>query len=163
MRSWNRNLRDIGWSLGATRNEGLGPNSICSAPNLRRAPTRPEAPTTLEARKRFSDQPGSASVWMPILTTTCQRGPLATVRGWAGKEITMPTRADDELEIMRLLARLAQAVDDRDADAYRDCLADEVVCLVSDASPNEAWRAVPKEAYENESGPGICGDAQRPP
>ena len=59
----------------------------------------------------------------------------------------MPTRADDELEIMRLLARLAQAVDDRDADAYRDCLADEVVCLVSDASPNEVWRAVPRQAY----------------
>ena len=59
----------------------------------------------------------------------------------------MPTRADDELEIMRLLARLAQAVDDRDADAYRDCLADEVVCLVSDASPNEVWRPVPREAY----------------
>src|ERR1700745_3550169 len=56
MRSWHRNLRDIGWSLGATRNEGLGPNSTCSAPNLRRAQTRPEAPTTLEARKRFSDQ-----------------------------------------------------------------------------------------------------------
>src|SRR3981081_2078236 len=55
--------------------------------------------------------------------------------------------ADDELEIMCLLARLAQAVDDRDADAYRDCLADEVVCLVSDASPNEVWRAVPREAY----------------
>ena len=59
----------------------------------------------------------------------------------------MPKRADDELEIMRLLARLAQAVDDRDADAYRDCLADEVVCLVSDASPNEVWRAVSREAY----------------
>ena len=59
----------------------------------------------------------------------------------------MPTRADDELEIMRLLARLAQAVDDRDANAYRDCLADEVVCLVSDASPNEVWRPVPREAY----------------
>jgi SnoaL-like domain len=58
----------------------------------------------------------------------------------------MPTRADDELEIMRLLARLAQAVDDR-ADAYRDCLADEVVRLVSDASPNEVWRAVPREPY----------------
>src|SRR5204863_848209 len=56
MRSWHRNLRDIGWSLGATRNEGLGPNSIGSAPNLRRAPTRPEAPTTLEARKRFSER-----------------------------------------------------------------------------------------------------------
>ena len=59
----------------------------------------------------------------------------------------MPTRADDELEIMRLLARLAQAVDDRDADAYRDCLADEIVCLVSDASPNEVWPAVPRGAY----------------
>ena len=59
----------------------------------------------------------------------------------------MPMRAEDELEIMRLLARLAQAVDDRDADAYRDCLADEVVCLVSDASPNEVWRPVPREAY----------------
>src|SRR5882724_5222389 len=56
MRSWHRNLRDIGWSLAATRNEGLGPNSICSAPNLRRAPTRPEAPTTREARKRFSER-----------------------------------------------------------------------------------------------------------
>src|SRR3954447_22988431 len=59
----------------------------------------------------------------------------------------MPASADDELEIMRLLARLAQAVDDRDANAYRDCLADEVVCLVSDASPNEVWRPVPREAY----------------
>src|SRR5579872_7189421 len=56
MRPWHRNLRDIGWSLGATRNEGLGPNSIGSAPNLRRAPIPPEALTTLEARQRFSDQ-----------------------------------------------------------------------------------------------------------
>src|SRR5258705_9761496 len=56
MRSWHRNLRDIGWSLGATRNEGLGPNSIGSAPNLRRGPTPPETPTTLEARKRFSER-----------------------------------------------------------------------------------------------------------
>jgi len=59
----------------------------------------------------------------------------------------MSTRADDELEIMRQLARLAQAVDDRDADAYRDCLADEVVCLVSDTSPNDGWHAMPGEAY----------------
>jgi hypothetical protein len=56
-------------------------------------------------------------------------------------------RADDELEIMRLLARLAQAVDDRDADAYRDCLADEVVCKVPDTEANEVWRAVPGETY----------------
>src|ERR1700730_9806626 len=31
--------RHIGWSFGATRNEGLGPNSIGSAPSVRRAPT----------------------------------------------------------------------------------------------------------------------------
>ena len=47
--------------MGATRNEGLGPNSICSAPNLRRAPTRPEAPTTLEARCR-REATGAAAV-----------------------------------------------------------------------------------------------------
>jgi 3-phenylpropionate/cinnamic acid dioxygenase small subunit len=52
---------------------------------------------------------------------------------------------------MRLLARLAQAVDDRDTDAYRDCLADEVVCLVSDTSPNEVWRAMPREAYARQA------------
>src|SRR5258705_13732294 len=101
MRPWPRNLRGIGWSWGATRNEGLGPNSTCSAPNLRRAPTRPEAPTTLEARKRFSER-------------TDMHAKLGAIDGrprFGGKEITMPTRADDELEIMRLLARLAQAVD----------------------------------------------------
>ena len=69
----------------------------------------------------------------------------------------MPTRADDELEIMRLLARLAQAVDDRDAEAYRDCLADEVVCLVSDTSLNEAWRAVPREAYARRAVESVSG------
>ena len=63
----------------------------------------------------------------------------------------MLTRADDELEIMRLLARLAQAVDDRDVHAYRDCLADEVVCLVSDPSPNETWRAMPSDAYARQA------------
>ena len=69
----------------------------------------------------------------------------------------MPTRADDELEIMRLLARLAQAVDDRDADAYRDCLADEVVCLVPEPSPNEVWRAVPGEAYARQAVESVSG------
>jgi len=42
--------------LGSDAQRRIGPNSICSAPNLMRARTRPEAPTTLEARKRFSDQ-----------------------------------------------------------------------------------------------------------
>jgi hypothetical protein len=69
----------------------------------------------------------------------------------------MPTRADDELEIMRLLARLAQAVDDRDADAYRDCLADEVVCLVSDTSPKEVWRAMPRQAYARQAVESVSG------
>jgi ketosteroid isomerase-like protein len=69
----------------------------------------------------------------------------------------MSTRADDELEIMRLLARLAQAVDDRDADAYRDCLADEVVCLVPDTSPNEIWRAMPGEAYARRAVESVSG------
>ncbi len=66
-------------------------------------------------------------------------------------------RADDELEIMRLLARLAQAVDDRDADAYRACLADEVVCLVSGTSPKEVWRAVPGEAYARQAVESVSG------
>src|SRR5258706_5508048 len=69
----------------------------------------------------------------------------------------MPTRADDELEIMRLLARLAQAVDDRDADAYRDCLADEVVCLVSDTSSDEVCRAMPGEAYARRAVESVSG------
>jgi hypothetical protein len=69
----------------------------------------------------------------------------------------MPTRADDELEIMRLLARLAQAVDDRDADAYRDCLADEVVCLVPGPSPSEVWRAMPREAYARRAVESVAG------
>jgi len=69
----------------------------------------------------------------------------------------MPTRADDELEIMRLLARLAQAVDDRDADAYRDCLASEVVCPVSSTSPNEGWHAVPREAYARQAVESVSG------
>lgn len=63
----------------------------------------------------------------------------------------MLTLADDELEIMRLLARFAQAVDDRDTHAYRDCLADEVVCLVSDPSASETWRAMPGDAYARQA------------
>jgi hypothetical protein len=66
-------------------------------------------------------------------------------------------RADDELEIMRLLARLAQAVDDRDAEAYRDCLADDVVCLVPGTSPNEVRRAMPGEAYARQAVESVSG------
>jgi hypothetical protein len=41
---------------------------------------------------------------------------------------------------MRLLARLAHAVGDRDLQVYRDCLADEVLCL-SAAGDGEKARA----------------------
>jgi hypothetical protein len=68
----------------------------------------------------------------------------------------MPTRADDELEIMRLLARLAQAVDDRDIDAYRDCLGGEVVCPVSN-TPSEGWHAVPGDAYARQAVESVSG------
>jgi len=37
-------------------------------------------------------------------------------------------RVVDELEIRRLLARLAQSADDRDVEAYRGCFADQVLC-----------------------------------
>jgi hypothetical protein len=50
----------------------------------------------------------------------------------------MPTRADDELEIMRLLARLAQAVDDRDADASRAALVSGVASVLGDAKAGRA-------------------------
>jgi ketosteroid isomerase-like protein len=52
-------------------------------------------------------------------------------------------RSADELEIMRLLARLAHAADDRDLQAYRDCLADEVLCL----SEVGVWRPESGDAY----------------
>ena len=38
-------------------------------------------------------------------------------------------RVIDELEILRLLATLAQAIDDQDEARYRACLADEVMGL----------------------------------
>lgn len=42
-------------------------------------------------------------------------------------ETTKIQRVVDELEILRLLATLAQAIDDRDEVRYRACLADEVM------------------------------------
>jgi hypothetical protein len=59
-------------------------------------------------------------------------------------------RVTDELEILRLLATLAQAVDDRDEARYRACLADEVM----GASPSgdlNAWIAVSSDDYARRS------------
>jgi hypothetical protein len=52
----------------------------------------------------------------------------------------------DELAIRQLLARLAQAADDRDAASYRACPADRVR-----AEPSEAAAPVPAEAYARAS------------
>lgn len=56
-------------------------------------------------------------------------------------------RAADELEILRLLAKVSQAADDRDEDAYRACFADTV--LEPSRVPGEEgqWRQVPSQDY----------------
>lgn len=56
----------------------------------------------------------------------------------------------DELEILRLLARLAQSVDDRDEARYRACLADEVMAPAPDGDPSR-WLAVPGQEYARRS------------
>lgn len=60
---------------------------------------------------------------------------------------TTDRRSADELEIMRLMARFAHAVDDRDLHAYRECLADEVLCL----SAAGVWRPESADAYAQRS------------
>ena len=59
-------------------------------------------------------------------------------------------RVLDELEILRLLTSLAQAVDDRDEARYRACLADEVISASPSGDPN-AWLAVSSQAYARRS------------
>lgn len=55
-------------------------------------------------------------------------------------------RVADELEILRLLATLAQAVDDRDEARYRACLADEVTGPAPAGDPSP-WRTVSRQDY----------------
>ena len=59
-------------------------------------------------------------------------------------------RVIDELEILRLLARLAQAVDDRDEASYRACVADEVMEASPSGDPN-SWFAVSGQEYARRS------------
>ena len=59
-------------------------------------------------------------------------------------------RVADELEILRLLATLAQAVDDRDEARYRGCLADEVMGPAPSGSPG-CWLAVSSQEYARRS------------
>ena len=65
-------------------------------------------------------------------------------------ETTKTQRASDELEILRLLATLAQAIDDRDEARYRACLADEVMGASPSGDPN-SWLAVPSHEYASRS------------
>jgi SnoaL-like domain len=59
-------------------------------------------------------------------------------------------RVMDELEILRLLATLAQAVDDQDEARYRACFADEVMGPAPSGDPN-TWLAVSSQAYAHRS------------
>jgi hypothetical protein len=59
-------------------------------------------------------------------------------------------RVADELEILRLLATFAQAIDDRDEARYRACLADEVMGASPFGDPN-AWLAVSSHEYARRS------------
>jgi hypothetical protein len=59
-------------------------------------------------------------------------------------------RVIDELEILRLLATLAQAVDDRDEARYRACLADEVMRPAPSGGP-DSWLAVSSQDYARRS------------
>jgi len=65
-------------------------------------------------------------------------------------------RVMDELEILRLLATLAQAVDDRDEVRYRACLADEVMEPAPSGDP-DSWFAVSSQAYAHRSIEAVSG------
>ena len=56
----------------------------------------------------------------------------------------------DELEILRLVATLAQAIDDRDEARYRGCLADEVMGASPSGDPY-SWLAVSSHEYARRS------------
>jgi hypothetical protein len=59
-------------------------------------------------------------------------------------------RVMDELEILRLLATLAQAVDDRHEARYRACFADEVMGASPSGDP-DSWLAVSSQEYAHRS------------
>jgi hypothetical protein len=59
-------------------------------------------------------------------------------------------RVMDELEILRLLATLAQAVDDRDEARYRACFADDVMSPPP-SGDRDSWLAVSSQEYARRS------------
>jgi SnoaL-like domain len=53
----------------------------------------------------------------------------------------------DELDVMRLLARLAQAADDADVEAYQQCFAEKVLCAPEDPSGTAPLQLIPSNVY----------------
>lgn len=60
-------------------------------------------------------------------------------------------RVVDELDIIRLLARLAHACDDMDAKTYGACLAEAVLCRAEWENDGSHWREVPRQVYTERS------------
>lgn len=65
-------------------------------------------------------------------------------------DIVQGQQVADELEILRLLSTLAQAVDDRDEARYCACLADPVMGLATAEDP-ESWLAMSSREYARRS------------
>ncbi len=62
-------------------------------------------------------------------------------------DVTLLRRVADELEILRLLAKVAQTVDDLDEEAYRSCFADEVLCPAGTPDEDGRWQSVSSTDY----------------
>jgi hypothetical protein len=64
---------------------------------------------------------------------------------------SMGQRVADELDILRLLAAVAQSADDRDEGAYRNCFADVVLCHNRATLEEGEWRYVSSRDYARRS------------
>jgi hypothetical protein len=64
---------------------------------------------------------------------------------------SMVQRVVDELDILRLLAAVAQSADDGDEVAYRTCFADEVLCYNRATLEEREWRYVSSRDYARRS------------
>ena len=62
-------------------------------------------------------------------------------------DVSLLQRVADELEILRLLAKVAQSVDDLDEEAYRSCFTDEVLCPASTPREGGGWQTVSSKDY----------------
>jgi hypothetical protein len=56
-------------------------------------------------------------------------------------------RVADELDIMRLLAKLAQSADDANVEGYQQCFAEKVLCAPEDRAGTAPLQLIPAEVY----------------